>query len=73
MENLTENQNKFLNTIISKQYANYAYNNTNDVHGLISYNLENNYISINEYNNALLCINQTNEQIENLLENEKKL
>ena len=71
MENLTENQNKFLNTIISKQYANYAYNKTNDIHGLISYNLENNYTSINEYNNALLCINQINEQIENLLENEK--
>lgn len=72
MENLTENQNKFLNKIISKQYANYAYNNTNDVHGLISYNLENNYISINEYNNALLCINQTNKQIENILNSEKK-
>ena len=71
MENLTDNQNKFLNTIINKHYANYAYNKTNDVHGLISYNLENNYTSINEYNNALLCINQTNEQIENLLENEK--
>lgn len=72
MENLTENQNKFLNTIISKQYANYAYNNTNDIHGLISYNLKTKYTSINEYNNALLCINKTNEQIENLLENEKK-